>query len=104
MIWQRKALKHPPPVTSFAALSMCHPPHRCAEGRIRTISITPSINVRALRRCGGGLAKATSAPAFDLADQILVADADDRARDLGFFGIGQFDHRQAGGRSYQAEQ
>jgi hypothetical protein len=32
-ICQLNALKHPPPVTSFAALTMCHPPHRSRGGR-----------------------------------------------------------------------
>jgi len=32
VIWQLNVPKHPPPVTSFAALSMCRPPHRFAGG------------------------------------------------------------------------
>ena len=42
--------------------------------------------------------------AFDRAGDIFIADRGDRACDLRFCGVGQFDDGQAGGRGHEAEQ
>ena len=43
-------------------------------------------------------------PAFDWAGEIFIAYLGNRACDLGFRALGQFDDGQAGGRGHEAEQ
>ena len=46
----------------------------------------------------------TTMPAVDLAGDIFIADGGDRACDLRFCGVGQFDDGQAGGRGHETKQ